>query len=98
MQHARRQPTLTDERLLKDLGDSLLRLRARNLYEQISQLEYLIQETEQTGAREQLRQYQELMVSYSAQKRHIQKLLESRSMLGALAQQASSPNPIILAK
>jgi len=38
------------------------------------------------------------MVSYSAQKRQIQKLLESRSMLGALAQQASSANPIILAK
>jgi DNA primase len=98
MQQAQRYPTLTDERLVKDLGDSLLRLRARNLYEQISQLEYLIQETEQAGAREQLRQYQELMVSYSAQKLQIQKLLESRSMLGALAQQASSPKPIILAK
>jgi DNA primase len=98
MQQAQRHPTLTDERLVKDLGDSLLRLRARNLYEQISQLEYLIQETEQAGAREQLRQYHELMVSYSAQKLQIQKLLESRSMLGALAQQASSPKPIILAK
>jgi hypothetical protein len=98
MQQAQRHPTLTDERLVKDLGDSLLRLRARNLYEQISQLEYLIQETEQAGAREQLRQYHELMVSYSAQKLQIQKLLESRSMLGALALQASSPKPIILAK
>jgi predicted component of type VI protein secretion system len=98
IEQVRRSPTLTDERLLKDLGDSLLRLRARNLYEQISQLEYLILESEQTGAREQLRQYQELMVSYSAQKRQIQKLLDARSMLGALAQQASGQNPISLAR
>ena len=98
IEQVRRSPTLTDERLLKDLGDSLLRLRARNLYEQISQLEYLILESEQTGAREQLRQYQELMVSYSAQKGQIQKLLDARSMLGALAQQASSQNPISLVK
>jgi len=98
IEQARRNPTLTDEKLLKDLGNSLLRLRARNLYEQISQLEYLILESEQTGAREQLRQYQELMVSYSAQKRQIQKLLNARSMLGALAQQASSQNPISLVK
>jgi DNA primase len=98
IEQARRNPTLTDEKLLKDLGDSLLRLRARNLYEQISQLEYLILESEQTGAREQLRQYQELMVSYSAQKRQIQKLLNARSMLGALEQQGSSQNPISLAR
>jgi hypothetical protein len=96
IEQARRNPTLTDERLLKDLGDSLLRLRARNLYEQINQLEYLIMESEQTGAREQLRQYQELMVSYSAQKRQIQKLLDARSMIGALAQQTSSQTPIML--
>jgi DNA primase len=94
----RRNPTLTDEKRLKDLGDSLLRLRARNLHRQISQLEYLILESEQAGAREQLRQYQELVVSYSAQKRQVQKLLDARSLLGALAQQASSQNLISLAE
>jgi DNA primase len=98
IERVQRNPTLTDDKLLKDLGDSLLRLRARNLFEQISQLEYLISESEQSGAHEQLRQYQELMVSYSAQKRQIQKLLDARSMLGALAQQASSQTPISLAK
>lgn len=98
IEQARRNPTLTDEKLLKDLGDMLLRLRARNLYEQIRQLEYLILEGDPTGAREQLRQYQELMVSYSAQKGQIQKLLSARSMLGSLAQQASSQNPISLVK
>jgi DNA primase len=94
MDQVRRNPSLTDERLLKDLGDLLLRLRARNLYEQISRLETLILESEPSGALEQLRQYQDLMVSYSAQKRQIQKLLEARSMLGALAQQASRQNAI----
>jgi DNA primase len=97
-EQVQRNPSLTDEKLLKDLGDLLLRLRARNLFEQISQLETLILESDQTGAREQLRRYQDLMVSYSAQKRQIQKLLEARSMLGALAQQASKQNPINLAK
>jgi DNA primase len=94
----RRNPTLTDEKLLKDLGDSLLRLRARNLYQQIRQLEYLILEAEQAGEPEQLREYQELVVSYSAQKRQIQKLLEARSMLGALALQAASQSPTNLAR
>jgi DNA primase len=98
IEQLRRSPTLTDEKLLKDLGDSLLRLRARNLYEQIRQLEYLILESEQTGSHEQLRQYQDLMVSYGAQKRQIQVLLDARSMLGALAKQASSRNPISLAR
>jgi DNA primase len=97
-EQVRRNPGLTDEKLLKELGDLLLRLRARNLYEQISRLESLILETEQTDAREQLRRYQDLMVSYSVQKRQIQKLLEARSMLGALAQQAAKQTPINLAK
>ncbi len=78
-----RNPLLTDEKLIKDLGDSLLRLRARNLAAQIKQLESLIRETE-AGGREQLRQYQELMISYTAQKQHIQKLLHARSLTGAL--------------
>jgi DNA primase len=95
---ARRDPTLTDEKLLKDLGDSLLRLRARNLRQQTKQLEQLILESQQSGAREQLREYQELMVSYGAQRDQIEKLLNARSMLGALAKQAASQNPIGLAK
>ncbi len=80
-----RGPVLTDEKLRKDLGDSLLRLRARHLHQQISQLEFMILESERTGAREELRQYQELMVSYSAQKRHIDRILNARSKIGALA-------------
>ena len=98
IEQARRNPTLTDEKLLKDLGNSLLRLRARNLNEQIGQLKYLILESDQTDAREQLRQYYELMVSYDAQRDHIEKLLNARSMLGALAQQTSGQNPFSLAK
>jgi DNA primase len=90
----RRMPSLTDEKLLKDLGDSLLRLRARNLYQQIRQLEYLILEGQGAGEPDELREYQDLMVSYSAQKRQIQKLLEARSMLGALAQQSANQSPI----
>jgi DNA primase len=94
----RRDPTLTDEKLLKDLGDSLLRLRARNLRQQTRQLEQLILESQQSGAHEQLREYQELMVSYGAQRDQIEKLLNARSMLGALAKQASSQKRISLAK
>ncbi len=87
-ERAQRDPSLTDEKLLKDLGDSLLRLRARNLYQQIAQLKFLIQESEESAAHEQLRQYQELMVSYAAQTDRVQKLLDARSMAGALARMA----------
>jgi len=82
------KPSLPDEKLTKDLGDSLLRLRERNLRTQIRQVEALIQESEDTKApdgREEARLLHELMAGYSAQKRHIHKLLDVRSMAGALA-------------
>ena len=43
------RPSLPDEKLTKDLGDSLLHLRARNLRTQIRQVESLIQESETAG-------------------------------------------------
>ena len=82
------KPPLPDEKLIKDLGDSLLRLRERNLGTQIQYVKSLIQENERTGApndREGARQLHELMAVYSAQKRHIHKLLDIRTFSGALA-------------
>jgi len=84
----RRRPPLTDEKLVKDLGDSLLRLRERNLRRQIQQVEALIQENEEAGPRDtsaDARKLHELMAVYTAQKRYIQNLLNIRSMAGALA-------------
>ena len=84
----RRRPPLTDEKLIKDLGDTLLRLRESNLHRQIQQVRTIIQENEETGPRDpntEARQLHELMATYTAQKRHIQKLLNVRSMAGALA-------------
>ena len=89
LDRVRHDPLLTDEKLTKDLGDSLLRLRARNLRQQVKQIESLIMESEQTGDNEQLQQYRELILAYTAQKRHIQRLLNARSMAGALAQSAN---------
>ena len=82
------KPSLPDEKLTKDLVDSLLRLRERNLGTQIQQVKSLIQENERAGVpddREGARQLHELMAAYSAQKRHIHKLLDVRSFSGALA-------------
>ena len=82
------KPSLPDEKLTKDLVDSLLRLRERNLGTQIQNVKSLIQESERTGApddREGARQLHELMAVYSAQKRHIHQLLDVRSFSGALA-------------
>ena len=82
------KPPLPDEKLTKDLVDSLLRLRERNLGAQIQNVKSLIQESERAGApddREGARQLHELMTVYSAQKRHIHKLLDVRSFSGALA-------------
>lgn len=80
-----RRPPLTDEKLIKDLGDSLLRLRERSLRRQVQQVEFLILESEQSGARERARELHELMATYTAQKRHIQRLLSIRSAIGALS-------------
>jgi hypothetical protein len=46
---------------------------------------FLIGELEASGERQQLRPYQELLSSYSAQIGQLQKLLNSRTMAGALA-------------
>lgn len=82
----RRRPPLTDEKLIKDLGDSLLRIRERNLKRQVQQLEFLIRESTEADDREESRRLHELVTSYTAQKRHIQKLLNMRSIAGVLAQ------------
>lgn len=93
LERAQSAPALTDEKLTKDLGDSLLRLRARRISAQISQLEFLMMESQEAEEREQSREYQELMVSYTTQKRHVQKLLSSRTMTGALALGARPGTP-----
>jgi DNA primase len=82
----RLRPPLTDEKLIKDLGDSLLRIRERNLKRQVQQLEFLIRESSEAADRDESRRLHEVMATYTAQKRHIQKLLNSRSIAGVLAQ------------
>lgn len=86
-----RRPPLTDEKLIKDLGDSLLLLRESSLRRQVQQVEYLIRESEQSEAREQARELHELVVAYTNQKRHIQKMRNTRSMAGVLANRKSTP-------
>jgi len=81
-----RRPPLTDEKLIKDLGDSLLRLRERNLRRQVQQVEALIRENEASGEKEQARQLHERMTIYTMQRLQISTLLNSRSLTGALAQ------------
>jgi hypothetical protein len=83
------KPALTDDKLLKDLGDSLLRLRERNLRLQINQLKFLALESDQSGEREQARQYYELKTAHILQIDHLQKLLFARSMAGALARMST---------
>jgi DNA primase len=80
------RPSLTDEKLLKDLGDALLRLRERNLVEQVQQMRFLILENQESGSADEARTLRELMTTYTAQKGHIHKLLSTRSMAGLLAQ------------
>jgi DNA primase len=87
-----RRPPLTDERLLKDMGDLVLRLRKDSLHQQVGQLRYLINELEESGSHDQLRPYQELMISYSARIGQLQKLLNSRTMSGALAKMSKGAN------
>jgi DNA primase len=80
--HSQGQPPLSDEKLVKELGDSLIRLRERNLQQRIRQIEHLMLDCEQTGATGERRQYQELMVSCTAQLDHLHELRFSRSMIG----------------
>jgi hypothetical protein len=91
LEQVRRYPELPDEKLIKDLGDSLLRLRRENLGREMNQLHFLIVESQESGeAREELRGYYDLFDSYLNQGRHIQKLLNARTMTGALANQSSN--------
>jgi DNA primase len=83
--HAQRRPSLTDEKLLKDLGDLVLRLRQEGLYRQVSQVRYLIQEFEESSSLDEARRYRELMPIYTGQIAQVQKLLNARTMAGALA-------------
>ncbi len=92
LEHAQGWPSLTDDKLLKDLGDLVLRLRNDGLYQQVSQLRYLIVELEESGDRDQLRRYQELMTSYTTRIGQLQKLLNARTMAGALAKASQAAN------
>ncbi len=86
--HVQRRPSLTDDKLLKDLGDLVLRLRQEGLYRQVSQVRYLIQEFEESSSLDEARRYRELMPIYTGQIAQVQKLLNARTMAGAL----SKPN------
>ncbi len=81
-----KRPSLTDEKLIKDLGDSVLRIRERNVRRQVQQLELLMRESTEAEDRDETRRLHELMTTYAAQKRYIQKLLNMRSIAGVLAQ------------
>ena len=88
LEHILRRPSLTDDKLLKDLGDLVLRLRQEGLYRQVSQVRYLIQEFEESSSLDEARRYRELMPIYTGQIAQVQKLLNARTMAGAL----SKPN------
>lgn len=85
----RRRPLLTDEKLIKDLVDSLLRLRERNLRQQIRQIQFIYLESEHAGSQDEARQYHDLVLACTAQADHIQKLLKARSMAGVVEARAS---------
>ena len=89
VERMRSAPSLSEDKLAKEVVDSLLRLREQNLRREINQLRFVMMEGEEDDGREQLRHYQDLMVSYTAQKRHIQKLLNARTMAGALTQSSN---------
>jgi DNA primase len=85
LDQAQAYPPLTEEKLIKDLGDALLRLRARNLDQQVRRLRFLILESQEAGS-DEWRRYRELVQVYSTQMHHIARLAHSRTMTGALAQ------------
>jgi DNA primase len=90
-ERARRSPRLSDDSLAKDLADTVLRLRERNLRTQVSRLHFLIGESEATGLAEQLGEYKGLAASYASQQDNIQHLLNARTLTGALARQKTRP-------
>jgi DNA primase len=85
LEQAQRRPSLTDDRLLKDLVDLVLRLRQDGLYRQVSQIRYLIQELEESSSLDEARRYRELMPGFTGQIAQVQKLLNARTMAGALS-------------
>jgi DNA primase len=98
VERVQRQPALAEDKLRKEVADSLLRLREHNLRREINQLRFLIMESEQSAddgvmdgdgaasSREQSRLYHDLMVGYTAQLGNTKKLLIARTMVGALSQ------------
>lgn len=86
VKQTRLRPALTDEKLIKDLGDSLLRIRERKLKGQVDQLKYLISESTEAQDRDAELRLREVMGTRAVQLDYIQKLLRSRSIAGVLAQ------------
>jgi hypothetical protein len=84
VERARRAPALPDERVVKDLGDAILRLRWRNLDQAARRLQFMMTESQSAGEREQWQGYKALMGSYTAQERRLAKLLFARTMVGSL--------------
>jgi DNA primase len=86
-----RRPAVTDDVLLKDLTDNLLRLREKRLEQQIRRLEQLIRESDDPADREADRRLHETVAAYAAQTRHIHRLLNARTLSGILAQRKALP-------
>jgi DNA primase len=73
-------PELTDERITKDAVATLLNLRARRITEQLTHIQYLMQDGEAEFLPERLSEYEDLVLSYTTQKRKIQHLLSARRL------------------
>jgi DNA primase len=83
------KPSLPDEILIKDLGNSLLRLRERNMRSQARQLEALVRESEEAGT-EEWRQFKEIIGLQYAQADYIHTVLHSRTTTGVLAKRKAT--------
>ncbi len=83
------KPSLPDEILTRDLGNSLLRLRERNMRSQARQLEALVRESEEAGT-EEWRQFKEIIGMQYAQADYIHTVLHSRTTTGVLAKRKTT--------
>ena len=90
LERAQHGLALTDEKLVKDVGDVLLRLREKDLDRNISQLQFLFKESYEAGVVEQSRVYHDLVTAYTARRDRIEKLFYSRTMTGALKARSSN--------
>jgi DNA primase len=87
---ASRQPPLVDEKLIKDLGDCMLRLRERHLRLQLRQIQALLLDDPDGDGGPGARALQQQAALASMLAKHLHKLLTDRSMAGALARERAA--------